>query len=159
MLNNAPNLAQTMQKVFDENQELKKSVEEFKKEKIAQIKHELEKQIKDINGIKTLILRAPFSADMIKNIALQMRGEHPEKFMFIASSDHDSKPSITLMLSDDLVKDGLDAAKIIRSAAKHIRGGGGGQAHFATAGGKNVDGLIAAVDEILNLIETENKNP
>jgi alanyl-tRNA synthetase len=88
----------------------------------------------------------------MKDLALQLRGEFTEKFLFLAGSDADNKPSIVLMLSDDLVKNGFDASKLVRSAAKHIGGGGGGQAHFATAGGKNADGLNAAMDEIMNAV-------
>jgi alanyl-tRNA synthetase len=152
MFNNAPNLKQALQKFFAENQELRKTVEEFKKENLALVKKELAKQVKDINGVNTLIIRGCYTPDVVKEIALQLRGEFTDKFLFIGGSDADNRPSLTLMLSDDLVKNGFDASKLIRSAAKHIQGGGGGQAHLATAGGKNVDGLSAAIDEILNAV-------
>jgi alanyl-tRNA synthetase len=148
MFNNAPNLKQTLQKFLTENQDLKKKVEEFKKEKLVLLKKELTKHIKEINGINTLIEQGHYSPDIVKHIALLLRGEFTEKFLFIVGSQADDKPSITLMLSDDLVKSGLDASKLIRQAAKHIQGGGGGQAHFATAGGKKVEGLYAAINEI-----------
>jgi alanyl-tRNA synthetase len=153
MFNNAPNLMQAMQKFFAENQELKKTVDEFRKEKMQLVKKELAEQIQEINGINVLIIRgAYYPPDIMKDIALQLRGEFTEKFLFLADSDVDNKPAIILMFSDDLVKSGFDAAKLIRSAAKHINGGGGGQAHFATAGGKNIDGLNAAIDEIMNAV-------
>jgi alanyl-tRNA synthetase len=153
MLNNAPNLIQAMQKFFAENQELKKTVDEFKKERLALIKQELEKQVREINGVNVLLIKGTYySSDIVKDIALQLRGKFPENFLFLAGSNADNKPAITLMLSDDLVKNGFDASKLVRSAAKHINGGGGGQAHFATAGGKNLDGLNAAMDEIMNAV-------
>jgi alanyl-tRNA synthetase len=153
MFNNAPNLIQALKKFFDENQELKKLVEEFKKEKLVQIKKELAQQVQEINGINVLVFRGTYySPDVMKDLAFQLRGEFTERFLFIAGSDADHKPALMLMLSDDLVKSGFDASKLIRSAAKHIGGGGGGQAHFATAGGKNADGLNAAMDEIVNAV-------
>jgi alanyl-tRNA synthetase len=157
MFNNTPNLVQALHKFFAENQELKKSVDEFKKEKLVLVKKELAKRVKEINGINVLVIRGGYYApDVIKDIAFQLRGEYPEKFLFIAGTDADNKPSITLMLSDDLVKTGFDASKLIRSAAKHIQGGGGGQTHFATAGGKNVDGLVAAIDELLEELKVKS---
>jgi alanyl-tRNA synthetase len=153
MLNNAPNMIQAIQKFFAENHELKKMVDEFKKEKLVILKQELEKQVQEINGINVLLIRGTYySSEAVKEIAMQLRGKFTENFLFLASSNKDNKPSITLMLSDDLVKNGFNAAKLVRSAAKHINGGGGGQAHFATAGGKNLDGLNAAMDEIMNVV-------
>jgi alanyl-tRNA synthetase len=82
-----------------------------------------------------------------------LRGEFTKQFLLlVGGSDAGNKPFITLMLSDDLVKNGLDASKLIRSAAIHIQGGGGGQPYLATAGGKNADGLNAAIDEIMNAV-------
>jgi alanyl-tRNA synthetase len=153
MFNNAPNLTQALQKFFAENHELKKMVDEFKKEKLVLVKKELSKQVKEINGINVLLIRGTYyHSDILKDIALHMRGEFTENFLFLAGSDADGKPVITLMLSDDLVKNGFDASKLVRLAAKHIQGGGGGQPYFATAGGKNVDGLNVAIDEILNTV-------
>jgi alanyl-tRNA synthetase len=152
MFNNVPNLKQALQKFFGENQELKKMVEEFKKEKLVLLKKELVKHVEEINGVNTLIVHGCYAHDIVKDIALQLRGEFQDKFLFIAGSEADNKPSITLMLSDDLVKSGFDASKLIRSAAKHIQGGGGGQPHFATAGGKNVDGLNSAINEIRDAV-------
>jgi alanyl-tRNA synthetase len=152
MFNNTPNLKQALQKFLSENQELKKKLEEFKKEKLVFLKKELSKQIEEINGINTLIVRGLYDPDIVKDIVMQLRGEFTEKFLFVAASDAEGKPSLALMLSDDLVKKGLDASKLIRPAARHIRGGGGGQAHFATAGGKDIDGLNAAIDEIKDAV-------
>jgi alanyl-tRNA synthetase len=159
MFSNAPNLIQALQKFFTENQEMKKIVDEFKKEKLVILKNELIKQIQEINGISALILRRVYyPSDIIRDIALQLRGEFTEKFMFLTGSEADNKPYIALLLSDDLVKSGFDAAKLVRSAAKQIQGGGGGQTHFATAGGKNIDGLNDAIDEIIDNIQSKLEN-
>ena len=151
MFNNAPDLVKTMQKIFDENQELKNMIEGFKREKQARLKIELSKQIKNDDGTNMLVVNLHLPADIIKDLAFGFRSEYSERFVFVAGGDAGNKPSITLALSDDLVNEGFDAAKIVRAAAKKIQGGGGGQPHFATAGGKNPDGLVAAIDEIRNL--------
>ncbi|MDR2424049.1 MAG: alanine--tRNA ligase [Prevotellaceae bacterium] len=152
MLNNSPNLVQTMHKMFDENHELKKMIDELRREKIAALKARLAEQIRNVDGINSLIVDLRIPSDAAKEIALQLRSEHLDRFVVAIAGNDGGKPSLTLALSDDLVQEGLDAAKIIRSAARHIQGGGGGQPHFATAGGKNPDGLIAAINEIRLMI-------
>lgn len=154
LLNNAPNLTQTLRKFFEENSEMKKKMEEYVKEKVVQIKESLIKKKQTINGIDTFILKGSIPADVVKDIAFQLKGQYPQNIVFIGATDAENKPLLTLMLSDDLVKDHqLNASQIIRDAAKHIQGGGGGQPHFATAGGKNLDGLTKALDEILEKIK------
>ena len=90
-------------------------------------------------------------ADTIKNIAFQLKGQVTENLFVVIGSVFENKPMLTVMLSDDQVKNGLNAGQLVREAAKLIQGGGGGQPHFATAGGKNPDGLSAAVDKIVEL--------
>ena len=154
LLNNAPNLTQTLRKFFEENSEMKKKMEEYVKEKVVQIKESLIKKKQSINGIDTFILKGSIPADVVKDIAFQLKGQYPHNIVFIGATDAENKPLLTLMLSDDLVKDHqLNASQIIRDAAKYIQGGGGGQPHFATAGGKNLDGLTKALDEILEKIK------
>jgi alanyl-tRNA synthetase len=89
---------------------------------------------------------------MVKDLAFQLRGEFPEKMFFAGATGQDKKPLITVMISDDLVKQGLNAGQIVREAAKNIKGGGGGQPHFATAGGKDTEGLGAALEEIISTL-------
>ncbi len=151
LFNNAPDLANAIRKYIDENAGLKKQVDEFMKEKEAQIKQTLLKNIQEINGIKVIKTCMPIPAEAIKNIAFQLRGEITENLFFIAGTVDAQKPLLTVMLSDNLVAGGLNAGKLVKDAAKLIQGGGGGQAHFATAGGKNVDGLHAAVDKVIEL--------
>ena len=149
IMNNAPNLIQAFRKYVDENADLKKQADEYVKEKVIQIKNMLVSKKQDINGISVFVLRGHFPVDIVKDIAFQLRGEYPHHMAFIGATDMENKPGLTVMFSDDLVANGLNASSIVRDAAKHIQGGGGGQAHFATAGGKNEDGLTKALDEIL----------
>ena len=88
------------------------------------------------------------SADVVKDIAFQLKGEIPANLFVVIGSVDNNKPMLTVMISEDLVKAGQNAGKLVREAAKLIQGGGGGQPHFATEGGKNPDGLNAAVDKV-----------
>ena len=151
LFNNAPDLYGAIRKYIDENDGLKKQVEEFRKEKEIQIKAQLLKEIKEVNGVKLIKFCAPLPADTVKNIAFQLRGEVTESLFFVAGTEFEGKPMLTVMLSDNLVATGLKAGALVKEAARLIQGGGGGQPHFATAGGKNPDGLNAAVDKVIEL--------
>jgi alanyl-tRNA synthetase len=151
MFNNVPNLAATIRKSIEENVELKKQVTEYLKEKLATIKQKILSHATERNGVKYLVYKGEGSADAFRDIAFQLRGEFTgdEKVFFVAGIEDRDKCGLVVMLSDSLVADGLNAATLIREGSKHIQGGGGGQPHFATAGGKNKDGLQAAIDAIL----------
>lgn len=149
LMNNAPNLTQALHKFFDENAEMKKHIEGLMKEKAIQIKESVIKSKQLINGSSIFTLRGDYPTEMVKDIAFQIRGEQKEHAVFIGATESGGKPTLTLMVSDDLVEQGFNAAKILRDAAKNIQGGGGGQPHFATAGGKSSDGLEKAMNEIL----------
>ena len=151
LFNNAPDLAGTIRKYIEENAGLKKQMEDFMREKEAQIKERLLKNMQEIHGIKVIKICAPIPAESIKNIAFQLRGEITENLCFVAGTINEGKPMLTVMLSDNLVAGGLKAGNLVKEAAKLIQGGGGGQPHFATAGGKNVDGLNAAIEKVLEL--------
>ncbi len=148
-MHNAPDLMGTVKKAIEENSELKKQVETFVKEKSQNIVTELLKQGKEINGITVYRLKGEFPSNLIKDIAFGIRNRERANSAFVAATAEDGKPQLLIALTDDLVEQGFDAGKIIREAAKHIQGGGGGQKHFASAGGKNADGLSAAMDAIL----------
>ena len=107
--------------------------------------------MQEINGVKIIKVCLPIPGEAIKNIAFQLRGEITENLFFVAGSIENQKPLLTVMLSDNLVTGGMNAGKLVKEAAKLIQGGGGGQAHFATAGGKNTDGLNAAVEKVIEL--------
>ena len=151
LFNNAPDLAGTIRKYIEENAGLKKQMEDFMREKEAQIKERLLKNMQEIHGIKVIKICAPIPAESIKNIAFQLRGEITENLCFVAGTINEGKPMLTVMLSDNLVAGGLKAGNLVKEAAKLIQGGGGGQPHFATAGGKNIDGLNAAIEKVLEL--------
>ena len=151
LFNNVPDLGVAIRKFIEENAGLKKQVEDFMKEKEATIKQHLLSNIQEVNGVKIIKLCAPMPAEAVKNIAFQLRGEITENLFFVAGTEDHGKPMLTVMISDNLVADGLKAGNLVKEAAKLIQGGGGGQPHFATAGGKNSDGLNAAVDKVIEL--------
>ncbi len=151
LFNNAPDLKVAIRKYIDENAGLKKQVDEFMKEKAAEVKARLVANAKEVNGVKVVKAVIPMSADVVKDIAFQLKGEIPANLFVVIGSVDNNKPMLTVMISDDLVKAGQNAGKLVREAAKLIQGGGGGQPHFATAGGKNADGLNTAVDKVIEL--------
>ena len=151
LFNNAPDLKGAIEKYIEENAGLKKQVEEFVKEKAVMLKERLLSKAKDINGIKLITHMGKMPADIVKDIAFALRGEVSGNMVFAAATIANGKPMLTLMISDSLVAQGLDAGRIVKEAARAIQGGGGGQKHFATAGGKNPDGLSVALDKMIEL--------
>lgn len=151
MFNNVPNLALTIRKAIEENAELKKQVNDYVKEKVQRMKKDLVANAQEKNGVKVIVFKGDANVDVIKDLAFQIKGEAPMdgKVFFVGGIKDGAKCALMVALSDGLVKDGLNASNLVKDAAKHIKGGGGGQPHFATAGGKNPDGLDAAVDMIL----------
>ena len=153
LFNNSPQLITAIKKMLEENADLGRQVGDFVRQQTSKVKRRLLEQRVEVNGIRLFLVRREAPAEIIKDIAFQIAGELNEPFVFIAGTPQQDKASLTLMLSKDLVESrGWNASQLIRSAAKHIQGGGGGQPHFATAGGKNPDGLSAAVDELLETL-------
>ena len=148
LMNHMPNLAQAMKKSIEENAEMKKQIEDYIREKSMRLKEEIVAKASESNGIKAMQFVGKANADAMKNVAFQIKAETTDSFVFVAGIIDDNKCTLMLMLSDDLVKEGLHAGKIVKEAAKHIQGGGGGQPHFATAGGKNMEGLSIAVGAV-----------
>ena len=151
MFNNAPDLVGAIRKHIEENAGLKKQVEEFVKEKTAMVKAKLLDNVREFNGLKIVTLNSLLPANVVKDLAFQIRGEISDNLLFVAGTVDAGKPMLTVMISDNLVEKGLNAGALVKEAAKLIQGGGGGQKHFATAGGKNPDGLSAAVDKVLEM--------
>ena len=118
------------------------------KEKEAAVKAKLIESAKEVHGVKVIKAVLPMPADAVKNIAFQLKGQITENLFVVIGSVHDDKPLLTVTMSDDQVKAGLNAGQLVREAAKLIQGGGGGQPFLATAGGKDPDGLRAAVDKV-----------
>ena len=156
LFNNSPQLMTAIRKTLEENAELGKQVGEYVREQIAEKKRQLLEKRVEVGGVRLFLIEKDVPAEVVKDIAFQIAGELHEPFVFIAAcvEPSSSKPSLTLMISKDLVESrGWNASQLLRAAAKHIQGGGGGQPHFATAGGKNADGLNAAVEELLSAME------
>lgn len=150
LFNNNPQIITAIKKTIEENAELAQQVQAALKEKVASVKQHLLSQREELGGVRIFKVQQNVSAELIKDLAFQIAGELTESFIFIGATDEGGKPNLTLMLSRDLVESkGWNASNILRSAAKHIQGGGGGQPHFATAGGKRVEGLDDAVQQIL----------
>ena len=151
LFNNNPQIITAIKKTIEENAELAQQVQAALKEKVASFKQHLLSQREELGGVRVFKVQQNVSAELIKDLAFQIAGELTESFIFIGATDEGGKPNLTLMLSRDLVESkGWNASNILRSAAKHIQGGGGGQPHFATAGGKRVEGLDDAVQQILS---------
>ena len=150
LLNNVPDIMQGVQRLLTENDEMKQQIQDFVKEKTGQLKQHIIDKKEDVSGVTLFKVMLPVGIpDVVKDIAFQLKSEFPEKMLFVAGVASNGKPSLTVMLSDDLVVRGFHAGNMVREAAKLIQGGGGGQPHFATAGGKNAEGLQAAVDAIV----------
>lgn len=149
---NASNLKVAVEKAIKENSELKKQVEGFMEERVKSLTKDVISAAKTINGVNVAILRGERLPEVVKNIAFNVRKQSPDHTVFIGATTQAGKPMLTISITDDLVRNGLNASQIVREAAKAIKGGGGGQPFFAQAGGKDSDGLSAALDNILTLI-------
>ncbi len=148
--NNTPNVAASIKKLIADNDALKKNAEEFMKERAISLKDALIKNAQQINGYHVLTMKGTFVADLVKNIAFLAKQECTNTIM-VAATEHEGKPTLTLMYTDDLVAKGSNAGKDIREAAKLINGGGGGQPGLATAGGKNTEGLDEAYNKLIEI--------
>ena len=151
LFNNAPDLALAIKKLIDENDGFKKEIENVTKEKAAAFKQVLLDEAKEINGIRTVVLRQADPA-RLKNAAFMLQKE-AENLAVVAAYETEGKPQLLVMYSADLVAKGHNASNDVRAAAKAILGGGGGQPGLATAGGKNVQGLDDAIEILLNNIK------
>lgn len=153
LLGNSSDVRVAVEKAISDNADLRKQVEEFMAERVAGLSKTLLAEANDINGIKVATLTGLRLPEVVKNVAFSLRNEAEGPFAFVATTINAGKPMITVMLSDQLVKQGLNAGKIVREAAKFIKGGGGGQSFFAQAGGKDLDGLSKAAETILDILK------
>ena len=150
MFNNAPDLAGAIRKAIEENADLKKQIEGFMAEKIARYCDELLAMAVDYNGINLIRLEGEADHNVLRQVPAILKTKFPEgKYALVGATQQEGKPMISVVLSQALVDAGKNAGQIIKSAAKNIQGGGGGQAWMATAGGRNVEGLVAAMEEML----------
>lgn len=150
--NNSKDLMSAVRKTFEENADMHKQLENYMKEKENQIKEKLINSAQTVKGITLIRQILPLPPEVVKDIAFHISAEKPHGLFCVLGSIHQDKPLITLMISKDLISEnGLHAGNIVREAAKLIQGGGGGAPHFATAGGKNPDGINAALDRAIEL--------
>lgn len=152
MFNNAKDLRGVVEKYIQEHDVMKKQMENFRQQTVARLANSLIEGAQTVNGVKVVKAVLPVEPASAKDIVFKVRAAIPEKLLCVLGSTYENKPLLSIMLSDDMVKDyELNAGKIIREAAKLIKGGGGGQPHYAQAGGKDVEGVIAAVDKAIEL--------
>ena len=152
LFNNAKDLQGAIQKYIDEHDTMKKEIESFHAQAVERTKNYLLTEIQSINGVNVISRVLEMQPNSVKDLVFQLRAAVEPPFLCVIGSKFQDKPMLSIMMSDDLVKDhGLNAGQIIREAAKLIQGGGGGQPHYAQAGGKNVDRLTAAVDKAIEL--------
>ena len=152
LFNNAKDLQGTIGKYIEEHDTMRKDIETFKTQTVERMKEQLINKARDINGVKVITATLPIDPASAKDLVFKLRKEISENLLCAIGTMHQDKPLLSVMLSEDMVKDyGLNAGSMVREAAKLIQGGGGGQPHFATAGGKNCDGLSAAVDKVVEL--------
>ena len=154
LLNNAPDLLGAIHKSIDENAGLKKQIEQFMAEKMEKFRDEIIRHAEDRNGIRLVRLKGEHNAEMIRGVLPLLRGKFADvKFALVAATQEAGKPMIAVFLSQPLVDEGKNAGQMIKSAAKHIQGGGGGQPWMATAGGRDVNGLDAAMEELIKALD------
>jgi alanyl-tRNA synthetase len=153
VLKNPKNIVEAIEELTKKNAALQKQIDTFQREKAQAVKHELKTKIVGINGINYLGTKVNLDAGSIKDIAYQLKGE-TSNFIGIFGGVEEDKCSLTIIIDENLAKEkGLDAGKIIREISKHIQGGGGGQAFFATAGGKNTSGVDKAIETFRAFID------
>lgn len=143
----SPDLINSIRKTIEENNNLKKQVSDFSAQATTELYNKLKENKEQIDETDYFEANVPVSAEIMKDLAFRFRGEF-DNFCFSGANLNNGKVMLTLMLSDSLVAKGLDAGKIIREAAKFVKGGGGGQKYYATAGGKDPDGVLQALKYI-----------
>ena len=137
---------------IDEHDAMKKEIEGFQAQAVERAAKQLVEKAREVNGVKVITAVMPMNPAAAKDLAFKIRAAVEGSLLCVLGTHADNKPQLSIMMSDDMVSDhGLNAGQMVREAAKLIQGGGGGQPHFAQAGGKNVDGLSAAVDKVIEL--------
>ena len=152
MFNNAKDLRGVVEKYIQEHDAMRKQMENFRQQTVVRLANSLVEGAETVNGVKVVKAVLPVEPASAKDIVFKVRAAIPEKLVCVLGSTYENKPLLSIMLSDDMVKDhDLNAGTIIREAARLIKGGGGGQPHYAQAGGKDVEGVTAAVDKAVEL--------
>ncbi len=152
VFNNSKDLKATIEKFIDDNAQLKKEVESFRAQTVDRTAKALVERATTVNGVTVVKAVVPVEPSSAKDIVFKVRELIPTNLLCVLGSVHGGKPMLSVMLSEDMVQDHhLNAGQMVREAAKLIQGGGGGQPHYAQAGGKNADGLSVAVDKVVDL--------
>ncbi len=152
LFNNAKDLKGVIEKYIEEHDAMRKGIEHFQAQAVERAKVTLLEKARMVGGVKVVTAVLPMEAAQAKDLVFKIRQEVPEGLLCAIGTEAAGKPMLSVMLSNDMVKDhGLNAGQMVREAAKLIQGGGGGQPHYATAGGKNADGLSAAIDKVVEL--------
>jgi len=150
--NNAKDLEVVIRKYIDEHDQMKREIESFQAQAIERTKDYLLTEIQTVNGVNVITRVIEMAPESAKDLVFKLRASVNPPFLCVIGSKHQDKPMLSVMMSDDMVSDhGLNAGQMVREAAKLIQGGGGGQPHYAQAGGKNPEGLTAAVDKVIEL--------
>ena len=153
LFNNAKDLKAVVTKYIDEHDHMKKEIDQFRAQAVDRMTQELVRRAEEVDGLRVVKAVVPLDPAAAKDLVFKVRQAIPDNLVCVVGSVHEDKPLLSVMFSDDLVASHeLNAGKIIREAAKLIKGGGGGQPHYAQAGGKDRDGLAAAVDKVLELV-------
>lgn len=139
------NLKLGIEKMISENNKLKSEIEEYKNEKIDILFNELKTKVEVIDSINYIELNTNIKPEVVKDLAFRFKDYFKNNFVFISATNYQDKPNLSIMISQDLVNKGLNAGAIIREASKLIQGNGGGQAFFASAGGKDINGIEKAI--------------
>ena len=154
LFNNAKDLQAVIGKYIEEHDAMKKSIEQFQAQAVERTKSELIAKAREVNGVKVITAVLPMEPSAAKDLMFKLRQAVSENMLAVVGTVSHDKPMLNVAMSDDIVKDhSLNAGQMVREAAKLIKGGGGGQPHFAQAGGKDKDGLSAAVDKVVELAQ------
>ena len=150
--NNAKDLEGVVRKYIEEHDSMKKEIEAFQAQAVERTKDALIEKARIMGGVTVITSVLPLAPDAAKDLVFKVRAAVEGSLLCVIGTKYQDKPLLSVMMSDDMVSDhGLNAGQMVREAAKLIQGGGGGQPHYATAGGKNVDGLSAAIDKVVEL--------
>ena len=154
-LNNTQ-IVQAVKKMIESNDALSREVEQMRREQVSQWAEKLIASVPERQGVQLIATQMDRRPDFVKDLAYNLRARS-SKLVLVVGALCEGKPSLTIMLGDEIAAQGVDAGAVVREAAKLMQGGGGGQAFFATAGGKNPDGLQAAIDKAVELIMAQVK--
>ncbi|MDE6140522.1 MAG: alanine--tRNA ligase [Alistipes sp.] len=147
----SPKVVQTIEKMLEGNETLSRELEQMRKEKIAELADKIVAETPCTRDVMLIARQCNYKMEFLKDLAFALR-QRSDKLVMVIGNVVDGKATLSVMLSDVIVERGVDAGAVVREAAKLIGGGGGGQKFYATAGGKNPDGLQAAIDKAVELI-------